>query len=220
MMLSLIAAYANDQQRKRVIGKDNKLPWHHPADLHRFREHTLKTCVIMGRKTHESIGRVLPGRDNFIITHQEDYKVPGATVFHGLEEAITEASSRVPEVFIIGGGELYKQTISRAERLYLTRLRRENVVGDAFFPDFNEGNFKTIHSEETEQDTFIILQRVRYGKDADVYGNGIEQPAAWFFFPHASAFNTPGAVIPSAYEDEDAFDGYTESPNGFVGFGL
>lgn len=217
-MLSLIAAYANDQQRRRVIGRDNKLPWHHPADLHRFREHTLKTCVIMGRKTHESIGRVLPGRDNFIITRQENFVVPGASVFTDLEAAIKEACSRVPEVFIIGGEEIYKQTIERAERLYLTCLREENVVGDAFFPDFNGGDFKTIHTEETEQDTFLIFQRIKYGKDAGTYGTGTEQPSAWFFFPHSVPPDV--ASTPSAPEDGDMLEAYFESPYGFAGFGL
>jgi dihydrofolate reductase len=219
-MLSLIAAYANNQQRQRVIGKDNKLPWHHPADLHRFREHTLKTCVIMGRKTHESIGRVLPGRDNFIITRQEDYKVPGAFVFTDLEVAIKEACARVPEVFIIGGGELYKQTIDRAERLYLTRLHREDIDGDAYFPDFYEGDFKSIHSEQTEIDTFLILQRVRSGSDASHYGGGMEQPSAWFVFPNHSSADTAGAPPPSATDAEGLPEGYFENPNIFVGLGL
>lgn len=217
-MLSLIAAYANDQQRRRVIGRDNKLPWHHPADLYRFKEHTLKTCIIMGRKTHESIGRVLPGRDNFIITRQENLVVPGAFVYTDLEAAIKEASSRVPEVFIIGGAELYSQTIARAERLYLTRLRKDNIVGDAFFPDFNEGYFKTIHSEENEQDTFMILQRVKGGKDISPYEEGIEQPSAWCFFPHAVSADLSSTT--SDPEDGDISEVYFESPNGFVGFGL
>jgi len=218
-MLSLIAAYATDQQRRRVIGRDNKLPWHHPADLHRFREHTLKSCVIMGRKTHESIGRVLPGRDNFIITRQEDYKVPGAFIFTNLDAAIKEACSRVPEVFIIGGEDLYKQTIDRAERLYLTRIRKDDVYGDAFFPDFNEGDFKNIHSEETEKDTFMILQRVRYGKETHPYGD-TENSSAWFFFPTPVPVDLPGMVAPSALEEDDQAEYYTENPNIFVGFGL
>lgn len=216
-MLSLIAAYANDQQRRRVIGRDNKLPWHHPADLHRFREHTLKNCVIMGRKTHESIGRVLPGRDNVIITHRSEYKVPGAFVFEDLDQAIKFACDRVPEVFIIGGAEIYKQTIDRAERLYLTQIKQEHIYGDTFFPDFNEGDFKIIHSEQTEIDTFLILQRVKYGKEARYHSDSMETPSAWMFFPgHPvdTSINAPAT-------DEEAVLGLCYDPSmPFVGFGL
>lgn len=161
MILSLIAAYAKDRHGKRIIGKDNQIPWHFPHDLERFKEHTVGSAIIMGRKTHESIGRVLPKRDNIIVTHQEDYEVRGAFVFHDLTEAITFAAKRHSEVFIIGGQQLYEQTIQRADRLYLTSFQLDSVEGDTYFPEYPENMFKIIYTESAQisGDFFRILQR-------------------------------------------------------------
>ena len=164
MLLSLIAAYAKDKNGRRVIGKDNQIPWHRPHDLRRFREYTSGNAVIMGRKTYESIGRVLPNRDNIVLTHQVDYEVPGAYVFTDLDSAIRFASVRNYEAFIIGGQELYEQTIGRADRLYLTKLRIPNIEGDTFFPTVEHRHFKSIYQEITETETFNIFQRISLGE--------------------------------------------------------
>lgn len=164
MLLSIITAYAKDKSGARVIGLNNELPWHFPHDLERFKECTLENAIIMGRKTFESIGRVLPRRDNIILTRQEGYKIPGAHVFHDLEEALQFASTRNSEAFIIGGQDLYEQTLERADRLYLTSFKIPDIVGDAFFPPFQVNKYKMIHMEKSNigGDCFRILERVRY----------------------------------------------------------
>ncbi len=161
MILSIIAAYAKDKDGVRVIGKNNQMPWHFPHDLERFKEHTVDHAVIMGRKTHESIGRLLPRRDNIIVTRQEDYVVPGAFVFNDLDQAIQFAGMRNSEVFIIGGQELYEQTIDRADRLYLTSFKLKDIEGDTFFPSYNSSRYKMIHKEKAgiSGDCFRILER-------------------------------------------------------------
>lgn len=126
--ISLIAALA----RNRVIGRAGALPWHLPEDLRRFKALTLGHPVLMGRRTWESIGRPLPGRRNVVITRQATFPAPGAEVFHDLRAAL-EAVADDPEVFVIGGGELYEAALPFADRLHLTELHAE-VQGDALFP--------------------------------------------------------------------------------------
>jgi len=161
MILSIIVAYAKDENGARVIGKNNEMPWHFPHDLERFKEHTTGCPVIMGRKTHESIGRVLPGRENIILTQDRTYHVPGVIIFHDLDQAIQYTSIRYSEAFVIGGQQLYEQTIDRADRLYLTSFKIPNVEGDTFFPEFASGEFKVIHIERAgiSGDCFRILER-------------------------------------------------------------
>lgn len=161
MILSLIAAYALDEDGRRVIGLDNAIPWNFPHDWPRFKEHTRGCPIIMGRKTFESIGRVLPGRTNIILSGQADYKVEGAYVFDNLEKAIERAQSFHYEIFIIGGQSLYEETVGRATRLYLTSFEIEGVEGDTFFPDFDLDSFKLIHKERSgiSGDLFRILER-------------------------------------------------------------
>ncbi|OHA46286.1 MAG: hypothetical protein A3A80_04205 [Candidatus Terrybacteria bacterium RIFCSPLOWO2_01_FULL_44_24] len=132
MIISVIVAFS----RNRVIGNNNTLPWHLPEDLKRFRELTYGHTVIMGRKTHESIGKVLPGRTNIIITSKEDYKAEGCIIAGSLDEAIKIADGD-SEVFIIGGANVYKQAMAIADRLYVTFIKEE-FEGDAFFPEINE----------------------------------------------------------------------------------
>jgi dihydrofolate reductase len=189
MLLSLIAAYAKDSAGARVIGLKNQLPWHFPHDLERFREYTLDCAIIMGRKTHESIGRVLPRRDNIILTRQENYRVKGASVFSDLEEALQFASTRNSEAFVIGGQELYEQTLARADRLYLTSFKIPGIEGDTYFPPFQSNQYKLIYIERKDisGDCFRILERIRYtaaqqaGSEATAYSSitGMDQvPAA------------------------------------------
>ncbi len=129
-MISLIAAMA----KHRVIGKDNTMPWHMPADLAHFRQVTTGKPVIMGRKTFDSIGRLLPGRRNIIISRQAKPDGLNADWVHSLEQAL-DLVVGIDEVMVIGGGELYRQALPLANRLYITEIDVE-VTGDAYFPDY------------------------------------------------------------------------------------
>lgn len=158
MIVSLIVAMA----RNRVIGRDNKLPWHIPADLRRFRDLTLGHTIVMGRKTYEGIGTPLPGRQTIIVTRQEGYAPPGCVVVHSLEEALAAAGS-ADEVFICGGGELYAEALPLAERIYLTMVELD-VEGDTLFPEIPAGEFVETSREEVDAKppiTFIVYERNR-----------------------------------------------------------
>ncbi|GAA65519.1 dihydrofolate reductase [Pseudoalteromonas sp. BSi20311] len=126
----MIAAMANN----RVIGLDNKMPWHLPGDLQHFKKVTSGKPVIMGRKTFESIGRPLPGRRNIIITRNKDYHASGIETVTTPEAAL-ELVNDVAEVMIIGGGNIYQQFLEQAQRLYLTFIDLD-VEGDTQFPDY------------------------------------------------------------------------------------
>jgi len=132
MKVSMIAAMANN----RVIGKDNAMPWHLPADLKFFKKATLGKAVIMGRKTFESIGRPLPKRHNIVITRDESYQADGVDVVHSTAQALVIAGD-VDEVVIIGGGNIYQQFLAQVDELYLTFIEID-VEGDAHFPDYSE----------------------------------------------------------------------------------
>ena len=119
--------------QNRVIGKDNKLPWHLPADLAWFKKTTMDKPIIMGRKTHESIGKPLPGRQNIIISRNTDISFAGCDVVSTVDDAIALAVSK-PELIVIGGALIYELFLPMAERLYITQVHTE-LEGDAFFPD-------------------------------------------------------------------------------------
>lgn len=127
--ICLIAALAAN----RVIGKDNELPWRLPADLKRFKQLTMGHPVLMGRKTHESIGKPLPGRRNLVITRERNYSAPGCEVVHTLDAAIA-ACRGTQALFVIGGAELYHAALPRAQRLEFTEIHAE-FEGDAVFPE-------------------------------------------------------------------------------------
>jgi dihydrofolate reductase len=129
--LSIIVATA----KNRVIGVNNTLPWHLPEDLKRFRALTTGHHIIMGRKTYDSLGRLLPGRTTVIVTRNQAYKIEGAIVVHSLEDAIA-ACGDDQEVFLIGGAELYQDGLKLANKLYITEIDAE-YEGDAFFPEFD-----------------------------------------------------------------------------------
>ncbi len=130
MKISIITAIGKNNE----IGKENKLLWHLPADLKHFKEITSGNPVIMGRKTFESIGKVLPNRKNIIITRDKKYKVNDAEIVHSIEEALT-LCKKENEVFVIGGSEIYKQAMSFADKLYITEVEAEDKKADAFFPE-------------------------------------------------------------------------------------
>lgn len=137
MKIAMIAAMA----KNRIIGADNDMPWHLPADLKHFKAITLGKAVIMGRKTYESIGRALPGRPNIVITSNEDYSLSDATVVDSPESAfevakvLSNKSGENDEVMIIGGGTIYQSFLDKADILYLTHIEL-SVEGDTQFPDY------------------------------------------------------------------------------------
>ncbi|MFC0228762.1 type 3 dihydrofolate reductase [Serratia aquatilis] len=158
-MISLIAALAAD----RVIGMENAMPWHLPADLAWFKRNTLNKPVIMGRKTFESIGRPLPNRHNIVLSSSPDTD-PGVTWVTSLEEALA-AVGDAEEVMVMGGGRVYNQFLPRANRLYLTHIDAE-VGGDTYFPDYEPDEWETSFSEFHDADAlnshsycFEILER-------------------------------------------------------------
>ncbi|MGF1534104.1 MAG: dihydrofolate reductase [Bernardetiaceae bacterium] len=131
MQINLIVA----QSTNRVIGKDNALPWHLPADLKRFRRLTMGHYLLMGRKTFVSIGRVLPGRTSVVLTQNPDFPVPeGVHRVHTPEAGIVLArESGAEQLFVLGGGEVFAQTLDWADKLYLTQIHA-HIEGDTFFP--------------------------------------------------------------------------------------
>jgi len=137
MTISIIVAVAENQ----VIGYNNQLLWHIREDLQRFKSLTLGHHIIMGRKTYESIGRPLPGRVNIIISHQENMRVEGCVVAKSIEEAL-EIAKLDSEVFIIGGGEIYRQILPIVNRIYFTRVHA-SYPGDTFFPELNLKDWDT-----------------------------------------------------------------------------
>lgn len=145
-LISLIAAMANN----RVIGKDNQMPWHLPADLGHFKAITLGKPIIMGRKTYESIGRPLPGRKNIVISRDKSYKLEGCETASSLEEAITLVSE-AEEIMIIGGGNLYAQALPHADKLYLTFIDLD-VDGDTRFPKYEDLKLTEIKREKYLKD--------------------------------------------------------------------
>ncbi len=155
--------------QNRVIGKDNQMPWHLPADLQFFKKTTMGSPVIMGRKTYDSIGRPLPGRQNIILSRDKDLKIDGCVVVDSLQAALKIAADvkQAAEVFITGGAHLYDKFIHQADRLYLT-LIDQHFEGDTFFPDYTQYKWKQVQKMTHQADeknpypyTFLILDRLR-----------------------------------------------------------
>jgi len=158
--ISIIVAISENN----VIGKDNKLIWHLPADLINFKNLTMNHHIIMGRKTFESIGKALPGRTSVIITKDKNYKVDGCKIANSVEEAI-EVSKNDSEVFIIGGAEIYRQSMHVADRIYLTKINHD-FDGDVFFPEIKTTQWKVLSKKNFKADeknkfdySFLILER-------------------------------------------------------------
>jgi len=149
--------------RQRVIGRAGRLPWHLPADLQRFKSLTMGHHIIMGRKTWESIGRLLPGRVSVVVTRDPHYAAPGAVIAGSLAQALSAASGD-SEPFVIGGAELFREALPYCRRLYLTEVLAE-YAGDAWFPDFRKAEWREIHREHhqaTARDpawNFLIYER-------------------------------------------------------------
>ncbi|MBP9742049.1 MAG: dihydrofolate reductase [Burkholderiales bacterium] len=132
--------------KNNAIGVNNNLPWHIPEDLAHFKQITLNKPIIMGRKTFESIGRILPGRENIVITRDIYWHYEGITVFHSLEQAIKDNAFH-PEICIIGGGEIFKQALAFADCLYITIIDITLDNADVFFPqvDFTQWQLVNYH---------------------------------------------------------------------------
>jgi dihydrofolate reductase len=146
-----------------VIGAQGKLPWHLPEDLKHFKKLTLGHPVIMGRKTWESLGKPLPGRENIVVTRAAGYDAPGAHVAASLETALALCAGE-PLAFVIGGGELYAAALPLADGLVLTEIRRD-YAGDARFPDFDRSAWREARREpHTGADglrfDFVLYERV------------------------------------------------------------
>lgn len=157
--------------RNGTIGRDNTLPWRLSDDLRYFRRVTMGKPVIMGRRTYDSIGRPLPGRDNIVVSRNPAFAAAGVRVVHGIDEAfsLAEASARssgAGELMLLGGAQLYAEALPLIQRIYLTRVHAD-VAGDAHLPALEEGEWREISRQDHPADSrndfpfsFIVLQRI------------------------------------------------------------
>lgn len=156
--LSIIVAYA----KNRVIGINNALPWHLPEDLKRFKALTMGHHIIMGRKTFDSLGRLLPGRTTVIVSRNHSLKVEGAIVVHSLEAAI-QACGSDDEAFLIGGAELYQAGLKYADKLYVTEILA-SFEGDAFFPEIDRSVWNVVCKEQHRSEKGMDFSYVVYSR--------------------------------------------------------
>jgi dihydrofolate reductase len=162
-MVSLVVAVGKNY----VIGKDNKLIWHLPADLKFFKQVTMGHHMIMGRKTFDSIGKPLPGRTSVVVTRNRDVKFPeGVLIAHSLDEAV-ELCGNDPEICIIGGAQIFEESMKIADRIYLTMIHQE-FDGDVFFPKPDPSIWKEVKREDHEPDeknpyhySFCQLEKIK-----------------------------------------------------------
>ncbi len=162
MKIALIVAMDNN----RLIGKNNDLPWRLSADLQYFKKVTMGKPIIMGRNTHESIGRPLPGRKNIVISSKADFKAEGCTVVSSIEQAMS-ACDAADEAMIMGGATLYKQVLPIVDRIYLTQVHATLDGGDTWFPEWHSSDWLEVSREDHDSDeknqfpySFIILDRI------------------------------------------------------------
>jgi dihydrofolate reductase len=155
-MIHIIAAVADNG----VIGAGNQLPWRLPADLKRFKALTMGHTLVMGRKTFDSIGRPLPGRTTIVITRDRGWSKEGVITAHSLDDALSRAQG---EVFIAGGGEIYAQAMTQADRLYITHVK-ERFDGDAHFPAIDPTRWRAVESEPHDEGPlrfeFVTYQKI------------------------------------------------------------
>jgi dihydrofolate reductase len=158
-MLNIIVAVAQNN----VIGMNGKMPWHLPAELQYFKRITMGHPIIMGRKTFDSIGRVLPGRRNIVVTRNQDWQHDGVDVVHSVAQAISLVGNA--DAFVIGGATLYEDALNHADQIYLTAIDAD-VAGDTFFPVINRNTWQEISREHRAADEknsyavdFVVLAR-------------------------------------------------------------
>ncbi|MES2430699.1 MAG: dihydrofolate reductase [Bacteroidota bacterium] len=162
MIISFVVAAAENN----AIGKDNQLLWHLPNDMRFFKNTTWGSVVIMGRKSFESMGKALKGRINIVITRQQDWKAEDAIVASDLQDALQKAeTANCKEIYIIGGGEIYKQSLDIAHKIYLTRVHT-TIEGDTYFPELDQSKWELTSNEDFKKDekhqydySFQILER-------------------------------------------------------------
>lgn len=135
---------------RRVIGSQGKLPWHLSADLRRFKQLTWGHHIVMGRKTYDSIGRLLPGRTTIVVSRQTDLRIPGACVVHDIPEAV-RISLTDSEVFFVGGEQIYREALTLAHRVYLTLVHAE-VAGDTHFPELPPDQWQLVDKQPYQAD--------------------------------------------------------------------
>lgn len=163
MKLTIVAALAKNY----VIGKDNQLPWHLPADLKRFKNLTMGKPIVMGRKTFESIGKALPGRRNIVITRQIDLTLQDCEIFSSFEKVLEALQAAdIPEVMIIGGASIFEQSLPQVNQMYLTIIEQE-FDGDAYFPIWNNAEWKEIsntlhHPDEKNPYFYRFIDLIRW----------------------------------------------------------
>ncbi|MFD2673105.1 dihydrofolate reductase [Marinicrinis sediminis] len=171
-MIALIWAMGEN----RVIGKNNQMPWHLPADLTYFKQTTMGAPVLMGRKTFESIGKPLPGRENWILTTNQDYVADGCKVVHTVDELLEQLKQDDEPndtLFVIGGAQIYRQFLAVADRLYVTHIHQA-FEGDTFFPDYDAAQWRLVQQIEGQ-----VNERNPYPHDFCVYERiGSSDPAS------------------------------------------
>lgn len=162
MIISFVVA----MDRNRLIGSGNTLPWHLPADLKHFKNVTLGKPIIMGRRTHESIGRPLPGRQNIVVTRNPEYQAEGCDVVNSFEAALTAAQD-AEEVMVIGGSHLFAYALDQTDRIYLTVIEHD-FEGDVWLPEWDDNAWREVSREHHDPDEknpcpyrFVVLERVR-----------------------------------------------------------
>lgn len=160
-LVTLVAAIAENS----VIGNGNRMPWHLPADLKRFKALTMGKPILMGRKTFESIGKPLPGRRNLVLTRSADFAEPGAETVGSVEQAL-DTTADVPELMVIGGAEVYRLFLPHARRMYITRVHAP-IAGDTRFPNCDWNEWRKVDRSTHPVDeknayamTFITLERI------------------------------------------------------------
>lgn len=161
-MISLLVA----MDKNNVIGKDNTLPWHLPADLAYFKKVTMGHPIVMGRKTFDSIGRALPGRENIVITRDVNYHAEGITVIHSIDEILSMRDKTENEIFVIGGAEIFNAILPYSDRLYITEIEAE-FEGDTYFPTFDRSAWKLISEEKGPKNeknpydySFLVYEKI------------------------------------------------------------
>lgn len=158
-MISLIVAH----DPNRVIGVNNELPWHLPEDLAYFKKMTMGKAMVMGRKTYDSIGRPLPGRQTIVVTRNKDFTEEDVIVVHDLNDAIEKAKEYADEVMIIGGAEIFQMVLGFADRLYIT-LIHNHFEGDVFFPSYGSewklvSTSENIESKDGTSFTYLVYDK-------------------------------------------------------------
>jgi dihydrofolate reductase len=163
MILSAVAAMANN----RVIGNEGGLPWSIPEDMKFFRDKTMNHIMLMGRKTFESFPGLLPKRLHVVITRQKDFHPAGAHVFHDISQALEFCKAQTAqwgkEVFIVGGGQIYKELLPMTDRIYLTEIHK-SIAGDAYFPELPPGEFQETERKQRFEPVafdFVTYERIR-----------------------------------------------------------